>query len=88
MKVFTDVTSGILQKTSIFAVLADFILEAQSVQLRKAVLWKLFRLWLPEGISLCELQKLLFPPSVMNASVSPFFLKVSAASSDSSRQLS
>lgn len=53
---FTDVTSGILQKASIFAALGDFILEAQSVQLRKAVLWKLFRLRLPEGISLCELQ--------------------------------
>lgn len=62
MKVFTDVTSGIPQKTSIFASLGDFILEAQAVQLWKVVLWKLFRLRLPEGISLCELLKLLFPP--------------------------
>lgn len=60
MKVLTDVTSGIPQKASIFASLGDFILEAE--QPWKAVLWKLFRLWLPEGISLCELQELLFPP--------------------------
>lgn len=31
-KVLTDVTSGILQKASIFALGGDFILEAQAVQ--------------------------------------------------------
>lgn len=72
---FTDVTPAILQKAFIFALRGEFILEAQAVQLCKAVLPKLLWLWLPEGISLCELQKLLFPPSAMDVSVFHFIWK-------------
>lgn len=43
-KVLTDVTSGIVQKASVFALLGDFILESQAVQRRKAVLWMLLSL--------------------------------------------
>lgn len=67
-KVLTDVTSGILQKASVLALRAD----SMAVQLWKAVLWTLLWLRLPEGISLCQLQELLFPPSAMNAGVFRF----------------